>query len=847
MSPNQSRVAWSLVLLLAVGVCIAFSYPFSAPADEEVKSPPPQTLLPKDSILYVGTDGRDAHKAEFEKTAAYEAIYKSGLADVIGKIFNYAATKAGKETGIGGFDLFKKTFGKINHKGLSFAITVSADVGPPKPWAILVLHEAGELEPDIARVIKNAAAEKLKFESKTVSGRKVTRAAIPAEGAPFELEVGWWKEGKHLVLVAGADAVGSAVKVAAGKSPNITTNRLWKTYREGKADFTVSSVAWLDVATLRKMFGKMPVPETGTPEKPATVNDILTALGVANLNAIVGRSGFRGKASWSETLVEAPGPRTGLLSLADNKPITLQDLPPMPVKTKHFFAGSVDLSKTYATILETVRKAAKLGPPGSDAKLEAALDQLPAILGFDPRKDLLDHLGNVVCAYDDPNQGLFGTGAAIVVKVKDGKALRRTLDDLLNRAVTSAPPGQFHVWRTNKHGHQIVTAEIAGGVANPSYAITGDWLCIGSIPQSVEAFLLRLNKKLPAWEPSLEHRQGLEQLPKRFTAISVSDPRDLYRLIVGLAPTAFSFAKAALSQTGVKLDDFPVALPDIPPAELVTHPLFPNITVQTSEKDVIRSQSRSSIAGFFGADTATVTAVGVALLLPAVQQAREAARRSSSKNNLKKIGLALHNYHDVHSKFPEGTHPNKKLKPAQRLSWQASILPYIEQAPLYNNIDFKKGWKDDANAKFLKTPISVYQNPQVAVKKKPEYGATHYVGIAGVGKNSLTTTKLDKKVGIFGYNRTTRIRDITDGTSNTMMVSEASKDYGPWAAGGPSTIRALTKKPYINGPDGIGGPFKGGFHVLFADGAVRFISNKIDSTVLEGLATMRGGEAIGDF
>ena len=355
----------------------------------------------------------------------------------------------------------------------------------------------------------------------------------------------------------------------------------------------------------------------------------------------------------------------------------------------------------------------------------------------------------------------------------------------------------------------------------------------------METFLLRLDKKLPTWKPSAAHREGLGELPTKFTSISVTDPKRLYRLVVGLAPIIYSFAKVGLQQTGMDLTDFPVALSDLPPAEVVTNPLFPNMSVTTVDRGGVRSLSRSSLPGFFGVDTVTVAAVAVAVLLPAVQQAREAARRSSSKNNLHQYAIALHNYHETYSHFPYGTsQKNKKLKPNERLSWQATILPFVEQKALHDKLDFKKGWENDANEKSINTVIPTYQNPGITNATKA--GTTHYVGIAGVGKNSLTTTKIDKKVGIFGYHRRTRFRDITDGTSNTIMVTEASKGFGSWAAGGRPTIRAFTKKPYINGPDGIGGPWKGGFHAGFADGSVRFISKKIDPSVLEKLATMAG-------
>ena len=135
-------------------------------------------------------------------------------------------------------------------------------------------------------------------------------------------------------------------------------------------------------------------------------------------------------------------------------------------------------------------------------------------------------------------------------------------------------------------------------------------------------------------------------------------------------------------------------------------------------------------------------------------------------------------------------------------------------------------------------------NPQVADNTQ---GATHYVGIAGIGKDAATLPVTDKRAGAFGYNRKLRFRDIKDGASNTIGVAEASKGYGSWGAGGKPTIRSLTKKPYINGPDGIGSPFPGGMNAMILDGSVRFISENIDPTVMEALVTINGGERIGNF
>lgn len=843
MTFNKTRLTILGMLLATAGVGIGFALSTSATAVQAEKSPAPETLLPADAVIYVGADGRDAHKAEIEKTAAYAAIYKSGLADVFAKLVGYGFKKSGAPAEA--YELFKKSFSTISGKGLSVAAAVKAEVGPPKPWLIAVLHEGGELEPELGGAIRKLAEGKLKFENKVIGKRTITRAELPAADAPFRLEIGWWKEGKHLVVVFGADAVQSAISVADGKSPNITKNPLWEKYRTGKADFTVATVTWFDLGKLRSMFGKMPVPGTRTPNNPASVNDVLGVVGLDNVGAIVSRSGYKGKATHSHTVLESTGKKSGLLTLIGGKPISLKDLPPLPSQLRGFYACNADMSKSYKAVTDIIRNAAKLGPPAAAAQVEGIFDQIPAIIGFDPSRDLFDTFGNVVCIYDDPAQGPFGVGTGLVIQVKDAKRLQRTIDDALERAGDAIPRGQLKVVRTKKHGTNIVTIEGGGGIFSVSYAITEKWFCLGFYPQTVEAFLLRQNGQLASWKPTGEYKESLSHLPKEFGSVTVTNPRESYRMIVGLAPVIYSFAKIGLRTAGIQLDDMPVSLADLPPAEVVTQPLFPNVSYRTVEEDGIHWRSRSSLSGVFGADSITITAVAVAVLLPAVQKAREAARRSSSKNNLKQIALALHNYHDTHGSFPSGNVSVAGLEPKERLSWMASILPFIEQNALYQKINFKKGWEDDGNPRWAQLRLQVYQNPQVNVKKKPKYGTTHYVGIAGVGKKSLTTAKRDKNNGIFGYNRKTRLRDITDGTSNTIMVAEASKNFGPWASGGPATIRAFTKKPYINGPDGIGGPWSGGgFQVSFADGSVRFLSAKTDPKIIEAIATMGGGEVV---
>lgn len=219
-----------------------------------------------------------------------------------------------------------------------------------------------------------------------------------------------------------------------------------------------------------------------------------------------------------------------------------------------------------------------------------------------------------------------------------------------------------------------------------------------------------------------------------------------------------------------------------------------------------------------------VALILIALLLPAVEQARNAARRSTSKNNMKQIGLALHNYHDTHRVFPPGGIETTDGKPYH--SWQTMILPFVDQAGLYNDIDFDQAWTDPTNQIIFEQEIPPYLNPAIEERVSPEgLGLSHYVG------NRL----------LMKTNGNMRIREMTDGTSNTIMAIETGENFKPW--GDPTNIAHPAN---IIGP-GKKSSFRGGNHILMGDGSVRFISENIDPATLKALSTPNGGEIVGEF
>ena len=295
-----------------------------------------------------------------------------------------------------------------------------------------------------------------------------------------------------------------------------------------------------------------------------------------------------------------------------------------------------------------------------------------------------------------------------------------------------------------------------------------------------------------------------------------------------------------------------------------------------------------------------IIAVLIALLLPAVQQAREAARRSQCRNNLKQLGIAMHNYHDVHRTFPYGFREIGGTGAAEitrRDTWFQAILPFIDQANLYTA--YIQGHQDRQAAGGYNGTHSTYTHhtysiaPQVAstvvstavCPSDPNSPGNNsgfhgnYVACTGMGQ-----TRGGGLLGMFYHVSKTQMADVTDGTSNTLMLAEALVRApsggafgepgaywrgGAWGEFGftaletpnnllmPDQIYACQtednpKAPCV--PNGGGAAYSyarshhtGGVTVGMADGSVRFVSDSINRDTWQSLSTRARGEVVGEF
>ncbi len=213
----------------------------------------------------------------------------------------------------------------------------------------------------------------------------------------------------------------------------------------------------------------------------------------------------------------------------------------------------------------------------------------------------------------------------------------------------------------------------------------------------------------------------------------------------------------------------------------------------------------------------------VALLIPATQAAREAARRMQCTNNMKQIGLAMHNYHSTYKAFPPAYTTDANGKPLH--SWRTLLLPFFEQQALYSKIDLDKPWDDPVNLPFNQVVVPVFACPS---------------GHTDSPEKTCYQVVLDP-AGIFSGPTPCPISTITDGTSNTLLVIETeSENAVPWMA--PididlPTFLTIGQNTVTNHP--------GVHNAALADGAVRTISNAIDSQTAQALVTKAGGEVIG--
>lgn len=292
-----------------------------------------------------------------------------------------------------------------------------------------------------------------------------------------------------------------------------------------------------------------------------------------------------------------------------------------------------------------------------------------------------------------------------------------------------------------------------------------------------------------------------------------------YPFLIGAYTTATAYGG------GEEFDLDPLDFPSV--ASLTKH-LGPSVTLVRSTDTEFISESRHVMpSGNIGA---SVPALG-AITMPAVFAARAAARRTQSANNLKQIGLGMHNYHDTFRGLPAPYSMDENGKPL--LSWRVHILPFTEYQPLYDQFHFDEPWDSEHNKTLIEKMPAFYAVPGT----DPSAGKTVYLGVGG--DDAIFSSENAKVKGKTKFPVGANFAMVRDGTSNTIMVVEANQANSViWTK--PDDFDAPTMSPVKR----LVGNWKGGFQVLFGDGSVQFISENIDVETLQNMFQMSDGKVI---
>jgi hypothetical protein len=218
-----------------------------------------------------------------------------------------------------------------------------------------------------------------------------------------------------------------------------------------------------------------------------------------------------------------------------------------------------------------------------------------------------------------------------------------------------------------------------------------------------------------------------------------------------------------------------------------------------------------------------VISVMLAVLVPMWRMARERALRMQSANNLKMIAIGLHNYHDTWNSFPPACYSDASGKPVH--SWRVLIAPFIEQGPIYNRYNFAEPWDGPNNSKVAGSPPPVFRSP---AERRGTTLSTSYVAIVGPGTMWPGTLPF-------------RIANITDGTSNTLMVVEISHSDIHWMEPRDLPVEELEEWLDPDHKPRLGGRIEGGL-VALADGSVHFLPRDVAIERLRKLITPAGND-----
>lgn len=540
-------------------------------------------------------------------------------------------------------------------------------------------------------------------------------------------------------------------------------------------------------------------------------NRAIAGLGLNQLNELAMATGLdeRGMATeWRLTMPDGLSRYPFLMG----KPLTQGDVAQIPANC---ITGSA-ICLSPVGCFDAIAKFAHHVAP-DDPNFVMGLDEFQRVTGLRLRDDLLAPLGDVWCMYQSPSAPFVA-----MVSVNDATMVRKSVTRLISLA-TQRFGNENPAMKLAESKYKEHTIHYLQGLPfAPAVCVTNDQLVVGISPQALQTHIERRERGKE--ESSLISHPDVKSLfdgGKAPVSMSYTDSGQIVQNMLNTIPMLAGMAVGQLAANGIEFD-----MGTIPTWDVFENHVFPAVSATYRIEDGWSHMSRATVPVTASVTSAPSAGIVVALLLPAVQAAREAARRDGCMNNEKQLMLALLNYESDHRHFPSPGIKTKEEKPG--LSWRVAILPYLDEKALYDQFHLDEPWDSPHNLTLLPKMPAVFACPSSSAPA----GKTSYLAAVGNG------AALGEPGGFEG----THLRDITDGTSKTIVFIDVPAS---------NAVEWTRPVDYEWNPDnplrGLGNDRHHSGNVIpvaFCDGHVSVLFRDIDPLVVKMLFTRAGGEAV---
>lgn len=789
--------AASLVTFLATAALSAFGLPLGLPPGPE--DPILHRIAPAQPLVYLtwspSISPQPSSASRLDQLLADPEIARSGAA--IDKVLTKALDEALGRMPAAEAAAAKKVYGisklLVRQPGAAFVEVMPSAMNADPDVRIGMLLKAGEHSATVQQALDEfvATAPPGVVATVDIAGRKFRRIA----GNNPKDVVTWGMLGQYLAVGIGQDVVQGIFARASQAPPR------WLTDVQARAP--MARRASIFVVNLKAAKSLLPpIPEADA--KP------MKALGIDNFVMLESVTGIDGESVVSRSLFRTEGTPTGLLAPTTGPGITAADFANMPAGAQHCIVLKGSAASTIKLLLDT---ASATGGPAPNFQMADAM------LGMSVQRDLIPAIGEKAFIWiGRAATPITPPPVMISIELKDRAKVAAAIERVAALASQpgAGPPG-LQINKQNLGDAEVSTLQIPiPGVPAISWAVLADRLVIATKSQMIGD-----QAKKPATFKSLADTPELVRAlgeSKSASTVIYEDPREVYRLLYAGAGIGLTFAGGSIPPNLAE----DITLDLLPEPEAISKHLRPDVTTLSLTPAGIEVQSRTSAVMLNSTHWLLPLAAGAAIG-GGRGEVKPFNRRMVSTNNLKQIGLALHNYHSTMGKFPPAYTVDKNGKPLH--SWRTLILPFVEQAGLYDKIKLDEPWNSEHNMKLFKGHvIDVYNSPGAG----PPSTKTTYQTIRAPGS-------------LFPGDKAQRIDDIRDGASNTVMVVETNPAKGvEWFM--PDDYTPTAPDPV----QGLKGVWPGLILAGFADGSVRSVSDRMTPDLFQRLTNISDGKTI-DF